>query len=149
MTQKETNEAFERQIGGIKLAAMSLTGIIGIIGILNLINTMITSILSRKKEIGMLQAVGLSDRQLGKMLQLEGACYSVTSAGVSVVAGTILGYIFYTLFKQSATYAQYVFPIWPIVFILVVYTLVQVAITFIIKKNLGKESIINRIRLNE
>ena len=149
MSQKETNEEFARQLAGIKLAAMCLVGIIGIVGILNLVNTMITSILSRKKEIGMLQAVGLTGKQLGKMLQLEGAYYSVTSAIVSVTLGTGLGYIFYTLFKRNATYAQYVFPIWQVLFILVTYTLVQAAITFTVGRSLGNETIIDRIRLNE
>lgn len=149
VSQKETNETFERQISGIRLAALSLAGIIGLIGILNLMNTMITGILSRKREIGMLQAVGLSNRQLGRMLQLEGAYLSVISALISVLAGTTLGYGFFKLFSQEATYAEYVFPIWPILFILVTYTLIQAVITFTVKNNLGRESIIERIRLNE
>ncbi|HEX2944929.1 MAG TPA: FtsX-like permease family protein [Clostridia bacterium] len=149
VSQKETNEMYAKQVAGIRLAALSLVGIIGLIGILNLINTVITGILSRKKEIGMLQAVGLSNRQLGRMLQLEGAYFSIVSALISVIAGTALGYGFFKLFSQEATYAEYVFPIWPILFILAAYTLIQAVITFVVKNNLGRESIIERIRLNE
>ncbi len=149
VSQKETNETFERQISGIRFAALSLAGIIGLIGILNLMNTMITGILSRKREIGMLQAVGLSNRQLGRMLQMEGTYFSVISAIISVLAGTGLGYGLFQLFKQEAIYAEYVFPIGPIIFILIAYTLIQAVITFAVKNNLGRESIIERIRLNE
>jgi putative ABC transport system permease protein len=149
VSQKETNETFERQISGIRLAALCLAGIIGLIGILNLMNTMITGILSRKKEIGMLQAVGLSNKQLSRMLQMEGAYFSLISSIVSVTAGTALGYGLFQLFKQEATYSEYVFPIGPILFILVAYTLIQALITFAVKNNLGGESIIERIRLNE
>lgn len=149
VSQKETNETLGRQISGIRLAALCLAGIIGLIGILNLMNTMITGILSRKKEIGMLQAVGLSNKQLGRMLQMEGAYFSLISAVISVTAGTAIGYGLFQLFKQEATYAEYVFPIGPILFILIAYTLIQAVITFAVKNNLGSESIIERIRLNE
>ena len=46
--------------------------ILAAISIMNLINTMINSVHVRKKELGMMQAIGISDRQLMKMLQLEG-----------------------------------------------------------------------------
>ena len=51
--------------------------ILAAISIMNLINTMINSVHVRKKELGMMQAIGMSDRQLMKMLQLEGIFYTV------------------------------------------------------------------------
>ncbi|MHC6181402.1 FtsX-like permease family protein [Clostridium sp. JNZ X4-2] len=51
---------------------MSFTRIIALIGILNLINIMITSIFTGKREYRMLQTVGLSNKQLEQMLQIEG-----------------------------------------------------------------------------
>ena len=50
-------------------ACYAFLGILGAICIMNMINTMIHSVHIRKKEIGMLQAVGMSDLQLLKMLQ--------------------------------------------------------------------------------
>lgn len=44
---------------------------------INLVNTTITNFLSRRQEIGMLQAIGLSKKQLIKMLCYEGLIYSV------------------------------------------------------------------------
>lgn len=48
----------------IQYTIYGLLIVIGIIGYISLINTMITSILVRKKELGILQAIGLSDKQL-------------------------------------------------------------------------------------
>lgn len=56
----------------IGIIAMSFTRIIALIGILNLINIMITSIFTGKREYRMLQTVGLSNKQLEQMLQIEG-----------------------------------------------------------------------------
>ena len=59
---------------------------------MNMINTMIHSVHVRKKEIGMLQAVGMSDFQLFKMLQFEGLFYTVGTLVVAVGDGSVVGY---------------------------------------------------------
>ena len=45
-----------------------LCAIIGIVGILNFFNAMMTSILSRRREFAVLQAVGMTGPQLRAML---------------------------------------------------------------------------------
>ena len=47
-----------------KVMGYSLVVLIGVIGFINLINSMITSIITRKKELGILQAIGLTNKQL-------------------------------------------------------------------------------------
>ncbi len=49
---------------------------LALIGILNFINSMMTSILSRYKELAMLQSVGMTGRQVKQMLMIEGIGYS-------------------------------------------------------------------------
>lgn len=58
-------------MGFMRLACYGFLGILGIICIMNLINTVVNSIHMRMKEIGMMQAIGLSEKQLMKMLQME------------------------------------------------------------------------------
>ncbi len=55
--------------------------IIGAIGILNFINAMLTSIISRRREFAMLQSIGMTNKQLNKMLILEGVflCFRINS----------------------------------------------------------------------
>lgn len=55
-----------RLVGGVLCAVLAL------IGILNFINSMMTSILSRYREIAMLQSVGMTGRQVKNMLIYEG-----------------------------------------------------------------------------
>ena len=61
--------------------------------LINLVNTTITNFLSRKQEIGMLQAIGLSKKQLIKMLRYEGLLYSLFATLVTLFLGTGLGFI--------------------------------------------------------
>ena len=77
-------------------ACYAFLGILGAICIMNMINTMIHSVHIRKKEIGMLQAVGMSDLQLLKMLQFEGLFYTAGTLLVAVGGGSVVGYpVFY------------------------------------------------------
>ena len=52
-----------------------LGAVLGFIGVLNLINAMITGILARKQEFAMMQAVGMTGKQLEGMLIMEGIWY--------------------------------------------------------------------------
>ena len=72
----EQLESYELTIEVTKVIGYSLVIVIGVIGFMNLINSMITSIITRKKELGMLQAIGLTDKQLVKMLNIEAMFYT-------------------------------------------------------------------------
>ncbi len=62
-------EKFQRMfwmVGG------SLSFIIGLVGLLNFINGEVTSILSRKRELAMLQSIGMTGRQMKRCLYWKG-----------------------------------------------------------------------------
>ncbi|MFQ7604494.1 MAG: ABC transporter permease [Enterococcus avium] len=74
-------------------AGYAIMLVLAIVGIMNLINTTIDSILSRKKELGVMQAIGMSNQQMKKMLRTEGFVYA---GGIILLAGglgSILGYL--------------------------------------------------------
>ncbi|MGG2466165.1 ABC transporter permease [Paraclostridium bifermentans] len=137
-------------IGMTKSIGYSLVIIIGVIGFMNLINSMITSIITRKKELGMLQAIGLTDKQLIKMLNIEAMFYTGTMLLSSLTLGSGLGYIaVYVFRKTGASYASYTFPLIPILIMVLCIVIAQLTLTYIISKNFNKESLIDRVRYNE
>lgn len=137
-------------IGMTKSIGYSLVIIIGVIGFMNLINSMITSIITRKKELGMLQAIGLTDKQLIKMLNIEAMFYTGTMLLSSLTLGSGLGYIAVYIFRKTgASYASYTFPLVPILIMVLCIVIAQLTLTYIISKNFNKESLIDRVRYNE
>ena len=88
-TWKEYYDEWNSALTLTRGACYAFLGILGAICIMNMINTMIHSVHVRKKEIGMLQAVGMSDVQLLKMLQLEGLFYTVGTLLVAVGGGSL------------------------------------------------------------
>ncbi len=147
--EKELKQA-KNSFFSLNSMAYSLVAILGVISLINLINTVITSIISRKKEIGTLQAIGMTDVQLLKMLKLEGLFYTLVTLFSSLVLGGTFGYLGYLAFYNSgATYAVYKFPLIPAIILATVMLIVQLSLGKVINKMFKKESLIDRIRYSE
>ncbi len=146
--RKDYKAKQDLELKGMGLACVSLISIIGLIGILNSVNTMFTSIMARKKEFGMMEAVGLSKTQLRKLLQIEGIYYSGISIVLSVILGISLSYVLY-LNMDFAKSSGYKIPLIPIILITAAFICIQGIITYMIERFLRKESIIDRVRYNE
>ena len=143
----ESNKA---TISFIKIMGYTLTGIIGVIGFMNLVNTMITSIVTRKKELGMLQAIGLTNKQLVKMLNSEAMYYTSGMMIGSILFGGILVYIAVIFLKKTGlSYATYSLPIVPILLMIVCILIAQFITTYLIGRSFNKESLIDRVRYSE
>lgn len=149
-TLEDSIETYKKSMAITSVLIYSLVIIIGVIGLMNLINTMITSIITRKRELGILQAIGLSDKQLVKMLQIEGLFYTVGALLITLTLGNILGYIAVIIFRNTgASYAIYDYPLTQTIIMIVAITLVQILITYMVTNNFKKDSLVDRIRYSE
>lgn len=149
-TLEDSIETYKKSMAITSVLIYSLVIIIGVIGLMNLINTMITSIITRKRELGILQAIGLSDKQLVKMLQIEGLFYTVGTLLITLTLGNILGYIAVIIFRNTgASYAIYYYPLTQTIIMIVAITLVQILITYMVTNNFKKDSLVDRIRYSE
>ena len=131
--------------GGICYAFL---GVLGMICIMNMINTMIHSIHVRKKDLGILQAVGMSDTQLRRMLQMEGLFYTAGTLLIAVGGGSLAGYPIFLWAKDHGIFniSSYHYPIPASVILTVVLVSVQMILTVALGKIMKKESLIDRIR---
>ncbi|MCY6958527.1 ABC transporter permease [Clostridium brassicae] len=145
----ETREDLQSQFKSTNIICYGVVSIIALIGMLNLINTRITGIMARKNEMGMIEAIGASNKDISKMLQLEGFYYSFISLVVAVGFGLGIGYLCFRLIKKTATYMIYRFPLIPIIILISMFVLLQIIITYLIQRILNKNSIIDKIRVNE
>lgn len=131
-------------------ACYAFLGILGAICIMNMINTMIHSVHARKKEIGMLQAVGMSDVQLLKMLQLEGLFYTAGTLIIAVGGGSVAGYPIFLWARDNGMFniRSYHYPLAATLIMIAVLAFVQVIMVFVIGKSVKKDSLIDRIRFD-
>lgn len=132
----------------IQYTIYGLLIVFGIIGYISLINTMITSILVRKKELGILQAIGLSDKQLRQMIHREGMFFTFGTLALSLTIGNGLGYLLIRIIisTQILTIYQYEFPIIQTLVLIVAVAIGQIAITVFVNRYIHKQSLVERMR---
>lgn len=126
-------------------------GILGAISVMNLVNTMINSVHVRRKELGMMQAVGMSDRQLMKMLQMEGLFYTLGTLAVSVGVGSLIGYPVFLYAKASKmlNITTYHYPFMAALIVSITLFAVQALLAFAIARFVHKDALIDRVRFQE
>lgn len=127
-----------------------LLAILGVVSILNLINTMINSVYVRRRELGMLQAIGLSDKQTLRMLQFEGLFYTAGTLLMALGIGNLTGYGCFIYAKNTGFYDIdiYKYPFIPTVILVVAILVVQLLITYLVNADFKKMSLIDRIRFS-
>ncbi|MEP6528209.1 MAG: FtsX-like permease family protein [Nocardioidaceae bacterium] len=79
------------QINQVLALIYALLALAIVIAVLGIINTLALSVIERTREVGLLRAVGMSRRQLRRMVRLESIAISVLGAVLGVVMGVIFG----------------------------------------------------------
>jgi putative ABC transport system permease protein len=64
-----------------------------VIAVLGIVNTLALSVIERTREIGLLRAIGLSRRQLRRMIRLEAVVIAVLGAILGVAMGVVFGVV--------------------------------------------------------
>lgn len=150
-TWKNEYDTWENALQMTRGACYAFIIILAAISIMNLINTMINSVHVRKKELGMMQAIGMSDRQLMKMLQLEGIFYTVGTLIISIGVGSLAGYPLFLYAKRTGMFdiSTYHYPVTAAIIIILTLFVIQMLLAIFIAKSVRKDSLIERIRFSE
>lgn len=123
-------DEFQDYIHTIVITGGLLAGVLALIGLLNYANAMITGIRKRERECAMLEAVGMTKKQLLAMLMWEGVFYAVITVvaaeGFYLFAGRFLiqriaGEIWFFSYHIVTAPILYCFPIMLIFAILIPY----------------------------
>lgn len=82
---------FEAQIDGLLNLLVVLLGFAILIALLGIVNTLALSVAERKHEIGLLRAVGMSRKQVRRMIRWEAVLIAVFGGVLGLVVGVVLG----------------------------------------------------------
>jgi putative ABC transport system permease protein len=93
LNQQELKDNLEEQVNQLVAFFYVLLALAIVISLLGIVTTLALSIHERTRELGLLRAVGMSRRQVRRLVRYE----SVITALIGAILGTILGIIFATL----------------------------------------------------
>lgn len=142
-------QVFESNQNMYKIIGVMLIVILAIIGLMNFANTEITSIMSRSREHAMLQSVGMTARQLKKILIAEGMIYCIATMIVALTLGSFLSKGIVTLVAGQVWYFTYHFTIVPILICLPVLVIITYLVPALVYRNISKKTVVERLQLTD
>src|SRR5262249_43988496 len=89
--QHEYTDALRQQVNKLLVMIYVLLALAVIIAVLGIINTLALSVTERTREIGLMRAIGMSRRQLRRMIRLESVVMSVFGAVLGLIVGIGFG----------------------------------------------------------
>ena len=105
-----------------------------------------TGILSRRREFAVLQAVGMTGKQLKTMLVCEGLFYALGAAGIALVLFVLLNPLVGSLLETMFWFFSAHFTIVPVLLMVPIFALLGYAIPAIRYRHAAKQSIVERLR---
>lgn len=142
----KTAENVKAAQGNMMEVGIGIVLILGIIGVMNYINTSVGNMQSRQKEISIMESVGMTERQVKKMLMWEGVFYTVGVLLLTLTAGVGITYAIYQTMNYMG--AEFWFPVLPFVGATAVLFVICIAVPVMAYRKMEKNrSLIERIRI--
>lgn len=144
-------EQYQKQVQFMQILGYGLVFFIGLITFLNLANNSLMNMITKKRELGVMQALGMTNRQLANMLQAESMIISGGSLLISLLIGLPASYLCFLYAREKRIFGlfQYHLPAVSVTILILCVLVFQLGLSYVISKNVKKESIIERIRFQE
>ena len=124
----------------------ALSFIVGLVGVLNFFNAILTGITARRRELAVLQSIGMTARQLRTMLALEGLFYTVGAALLALVLIVVTAPFVGPALNRLIWFFTYHFTIWPIAVVLPLFGALGILLPVLSCRAAQRYSVVERLR---
>ena len=125
----------------------SLGIIIIFLAISNYLNMMSESIQNRSKEFAVLESVGMTRKQIKKMIVFESLGYSILSSVIALIIGLPASYVIFTNFNRYGI--PFAFPVIKTLLLFIVIIITCVVTSLFVFSKLKSETVIGLLRKYE
>ncbi|RKI78695.1 ABC transporter permease [bacterium 0.1xD8-71] len=120
--------------------------IVGIVGILNFLNAILTGIMTRKREFAVLQSVGMTGKQLNRMLITEGMVFAGSSIVITLILTVVTGPLASSVLEGMFWFFSYHLTVTPIFVVAPIFLLLGAIIPLASYRQAAKRSVVERLR---
>ena len=142
-------EQYEAETRSSAVIGYAISVVVALVGVLNFVNSMVTAIISRKKEFAMIQSVGMTKRQLRRMLTFEGFDYAGITLVISYILSAFVVGVVVRIITEGGYTSTFHFTLLPLVICTPILIGLAVLIPYICFKNLEKQSVTERLRMTD
>ena len=144
-TRQSMAQQYEREVRSSALMGNVISIVIALVGVLNFVNSMVTSIVSRKKEFAMMQSVGMTKKQLCRLLIYEGMDYAWITLLITYAASSFIVGVGVRAMMEGG-FTTFRFTLLPLVICTPVMIVFAVIVPYLCFRNLEKDSLVERLR---
>ena len=137
---------FESTRSMFLLLGSALSFIVGLVGVLNFFNAILTGITTRRRELAVLQSIGMTGRQLRTMLALEGLLYTLGAALLALVLIAVTAPFVGPGLNGLIWFFTYRFTLWPIAVVLPLFGALGILIPVLSCRAAQRYSVVERLR---
>lgn len=141
-------EEFKSSMASMTYLTAGISGVLILIGIINFVNVMLTGVFTRRKELAVMESVGMTKKQIKKMLMLEGVYYGAIMTGLILTLGSGVMLLVAKMAQATADYAVFNYPWQLIVITCIVIMLICTAVPALVYGSMSKDSVTERLREN-
>ena len=126
--------------------------VFALVGLLNFINLVMTNIITRRHEFATMQSIGMTDRQLRKMMITESFSYVLLAGLVGTLIAGALGITLIRVFiEQGPTSLMMSFQmtLLPALMMLVLFLALAFIVPIVALRFFNNRSVVERLRVNE
>ncbi|MDE7428682.1 MAG: ABC transporter permease, partial [Lachnospiraceae bacterium] len=146
----ESRKTYEEDFNGFRDMFMMVGSgaalIVGLVGILNFLNAILTGIMTRRREFAVLQSVGMTGKQLNRMLITEGMVFAGSSVVITFVLTIVMGPVASSVLEGMFWFFSYHLTVAPILVVAPVFLILGAVIPLISYRYVVKRSVVERLR---
>ena len=124
-----------------------LSFIVGLVGVLNFFNAILTGIIARRRELAVLQAVGMTGQQLRAMLMWEGLLYALGAAGLALILALVFGPVAFRAVEGLFWFFTYRLNLTPFLLVVPLFALLGAGIPILTSRVSEKYTVVERLRM--
>ncbi|MDR0880915.1 MAG: ABC transporter permease [Clostridioides sp.] len=109
VSKLDIQDEMKTNIKEITIISNALITLFALIALINFVNVITAGIMERGKEFSILESIGMTRKQVRKMVILESLEYLIISISVTLIVGIPISYLLFNLFKEES-YMQFVIP---------------------------------------
>lgn len=132
-------------IQSVKILLYSMSFILMAMSVFNYFNVMHTSLTNRRRELVLLESIGMTRSQLRGMLVWEGCLYSTVIYLLLVSIGSGVLYAISYFIQRERNTIQFTYPIEAMIVFMVVIGIVSIALPLYQYKKIEKQSLVERL----
>lgn len=138
-------EAANSYIVTNRIIMAALSFVLILTGVLNYLNIITTEMLTRRRELSVMESIGMTGKQICRMLMIEGGMYCAMVAVLVLTAGSTALYLLHLYMDSRIAYFKFVWPWIPAAGILAVLLILCVTVPVVMYRKMERDSLTQRI----